>query len=95
MTNYNFLNNNINVFRHNRKILLPNNKLSYNYFKVLNAGTLKISKTNDYTKDNITGFNIGVSWGKLGYAGGVISNEDALKLANHIIENIKPNSHSH
>jgi hypothetical protein len=32
-----------------------------------------------------TGFSIGVEWGQHGYAGGVLSKEDAISLAKHIM----------
>ena len=57
----------------------------YNHFKVAGAGKIIIGNDNMATCCGIKGFSIGVEWGKYGYAGGVISNEEAIKLAKHIL----------
>ena len=77
------------MFYNKHKPLLQNDSLSYNHYKILNAGTLKISKLNNNISNNTSGFNIGVSWGKHGYKIGLLSNTDALNLANHILEILK------
>ena len=61
------------------------------YFEVLGAGKIGISKSADHCCGGKEGFSIGVEWGKYGFAGGVISKEEAIKLADHILKltNIK------
>lgn len=58
-------------------------------FEVKGAGTLRISKSSTWQCGGVEGFSIGVSWGKYDFAGGVISAEEAEKLALHILKTIR------
>lgn len=60
-------------------------------FEVIGAGGLRISNNNKCLCGNEHGFRFEVSWGLHGYAGGVLSNNEAKKLARHIIEGMSPN----
>lgn len=64
-----------------------NNKIDYSEhyseFDVLGAGKIRISNDNKWQCSEM-GFSFGVEWGQHGFAGGVISNEEAIKLAKHI-----------
>jgi len=55
-------------------------------FPVTGAGIVSVSNSASASCGDTVGFSIGVSWGRHGYAGGVISRTEALKLAKHIIE---------
>jgi len=57
--------------------------------EVIGAGDLRISKSAKWRCGGKDGFSLDVSWIGIGYTGGgVLSREDAVKLANHILENI-------
>ena len=59
-------------------------------FEVFGAGQLRISKSNKWECGCVEGFSIGVNWGKHGMNfGGVISNEQAKLLAEHILLKLK------
>lgn len=55
------------------------------YIEVAGAGQIKISESCGWSCGGKEGFSFGVEWGKHGYAGGVISKEDAIRLAQHIM----------
>ena len=57
-------------------------------YEVIGAGNLRISNSCTGQCGVKKGFSVGVEWGKHGYAGGVISNEDAIKLARHILRTV-------
>ena len=57
----------------------------YNEYEVVGAGKLRISKENKSRCGGKVGFSFGVEWGQHGFAGGVISNEEAVRLAKHIL----------
>jgi hypothetical protein len=57
----------------------------YNEYEVVGAGKLRISKENTAQCGGKVGFSFGVEWGQHGFAGGVISNEEAVRLAKHIL----------
>jgi precorrin-6B methylase 2 len=54
------------------------------YYDITGAGKIRISESANWMTGDATGFSFGVEWGINGYAGGVLSVEDAEKLANHI-----------
>jgi hypothetical protein len=54
-------------------------------YDIRGAGILKLGKYNIASTGAVTGFSFGVSWGRYGYAGGVLSNEEARRLAEHIL----------
>lgn len=60
----------------------------YNYFEIIGAGKLEISKSATWKCGGRTGFSFGVEWGKHGFAGGVISREDAVLLAEFILNTV-------
>lgn len=74
--------------RHYKQILKyeTKNSDSREYFKVRGAGNIAISKSSDY-QCGVIGFNFGVSWGRYQYTGGVLSKEDAKRLALFILDN--------
>ena len=57
-------------------------------YEVIGAGNLRISNSCTWQCGGKKGFSIGAEWGKHGYAGGVISNEDAIRLARHILRTV-------
>ena len=57
-------------------------------YEVIGAGKLRISKTCTWQCGFKEGFNVGVEWGKHGFAGGVISKEDAIIMTRHIIRTV-------
>jgi hypothetical protein len=57
-------------------------------FPVTGAGEIAISEYALCSCGDSVGFSIGVSWGKYGYSGGVISREEAAKLAYFILEEL-------
>ena len=56
------------------------------YFDVIGAGKIQISKSAGWSCGGKKGFFIGVEWGRDGFCGGVISKEEAIKLAEHILK---------
>lgn len=58
-------------------------------FNVAGAGKIEISKQIGWSCGDADGFHFGVSWGKYGYAGGVIDKAVAKKLADHIYKTLK------
>lgn len=58
-------------------------------FEILGAGFLEISEDCNVRCGGKKGFNIGVSWGKYGYAGGVLPIEAAKELAELILKSIE------
>lgn len=57
----------------------------YEEFEVKGAGGLIIGNSADTSCGGIKGFSIGAEWGRFGYTGGVISKEEAVRLARHIL----------
>lgn len=53
-------------------------------FEVHGAGKIQVSTSAEWQTGGAHGFSIGISWGRYGYAGGVMSRDEALRLANHI-----------
>jgi len=62
---------------------------NYLYFTVNGAGDIRISTHCKYQCALREGFMFGVEWGKHGFVGGLLSKEDAKKLAEHILDSIK------
>jgi len=54
-------------------------------YDVKGAGNIRISKSADSSCGGVDGFSIGVEWGKFGYVGGVISRDEAIRMAKHIL----------
>lgn len=78
--------NNIKNFFYPEKLGYYNQDKEYCiHFNVVGAGILEFGKNGKSLCGDKAGFSLHVSWGKYGYAGGIISREDALILANHII----------
>ena len=61
----------------------------YTEFNVNGAGTLRISDHNKSRCGGEYGFSLQVSWGKNGFIGGNIPNNEAKKLARHILSVIE------
>lgn len=57
--------------------------------EVVGAGTIRISKSSKWQCGGKEGFSFGVSWGRHNFAGGVLSTEEAEKLAHHITKTIR------
>ncbi len=58
-------------------------------FIVGGAGTLGVGKCVGGWSAGSYGFSIGVSWGQHGYSGGVLGINEAKRLAEHILEQLK------
>ena len=58
---------------------------NHTYFEVIGAGQIEISHSSEVHCGGETGFSFGVEWGEYGFAGGVLSKEEAIKLAEHIL----------
>jgi len=52
----------------------------FHYIDIAGAGRLRIGKKPNTSTINKTGFQLGVSWGRHGYAGGVLDREAAKRL---------------
>lgn len=63
-------------------------KIEYIYFDVPGAGKIQLSYSTSCTTGGVEGFSFGVEWGRHGYAGGVLSKEESIKLANFILRSI-------
>jgi len=61
---------------------------TYLFVTVNGAGQIQISKDDIWQCGGEKGFDIGVSWGKHGYAGGVIPRSEARNLAEWILKNL-------
>ena len=61
----------------------------YNYFEVIGAGQLQISHSANWKCGGKIGFSFGVQWGRNGYTGGIISREEAVLLAEYILNTIE------
>lgn len=59
------------------------------FIDVVGAGTISISDSPYHGCGRVHGFSFGVSWGYYGLIGGVMSREEAMKLAHHILEKCK------
>ena len=58
-------------------------------FEIIGAGSLRISESNKCKCGGKEGFYFGVSWTESPFIGGVISNDEAIKLAEHILKETK------
>jgi len=65
---------------------------NYLYLDVVGAGKIEISKSNEVRCGGKTGFSFGVEWGQHGYTGGLLSKEEAIRLAEYILQKCKPKS---
>lgn len=61
---------------------------SEHHFDVIGAGKIRISESANYQIGNSLGFDFGVEWGELGYAGGVLTQHEARKLAEFILDKL-------
>lgn len=70
-----------------RMILLQkSNRQSHSYSHIkTSSGDIRISNDHNYGSGNINGFDFSVEWGEFGFLGGILSEEDSLKLASHIL----------
>lgn len=59
--------------------------LKFLSFEIIGAGDLRVSESNQISCGGKKGFSFGVSWSHYPYAGGIISNEDAIELAKCIL----------
>lgn len=55
-------------------------------FNVIGAGVIDFGPNAFSRCKGVYGFAFGCSWGRYGYTGGVIGREEALRMANFIIE---------
>lgn len=60
----------------------------YEPFEVKGAGNLIFSNDASTSCGGVVGFSIGAEWGEHGYIGGVISKEEAIRLAKHIMRTV-------
>lgn len=60
----------------------------YVYFDVPGAGKIQISRSTSIKTGGIEGFSFGVEWSKYPYIGGVLSKEEAVKLASFILRSV-------
>lgn len=60
----------------------------YNEFYCVGAGKIRISKSASWSTGGSVGFSFGVEWGRNEYAGGVLSKEEAVKLAKFILRTV-------
>lgn len=58
------------------------------YFDVPGAGKIQISRSTSVRTGSAEGFSFGVEWGRHGYAGGVLSREEAVRLSNFILRSV-------
>lgn len=63
----------------------PESKLFYDFYPVSGAGELEFGKSCRGSTGQSIGFHIGVSWGRHGFAGGVLDRNDAKILAEKIL----------
>lgn len=64
-------------------------KMRYEIFKVNGAGDIAISKSGKHSTAFEIGFSISTSWGSHPFTGGVIPLDEAVRMANHILEYAK------
>ena len=64
-------------------------KEKYLYFEVPGAGKIQISDHCHCLISSAVGFSFGVEWTKHKYVGGVLGRDEALRMANYIIETCK------
>ena len=62
---------------------------NYLHFNVNGAGRIQITEDCQYSCAGEEGFSFGVEWGKYGFTGGVLPNQEAKKLAEHILNALK------
>ena len=60
----------------------------YKYFGVAGAGRIEISESANWECGGKIGFSFDVEWGRHEFAGGVLSKDEALKLAEHILKTL-------
>jgi hypothetical protein len=58
-------------------------------FTVNGSGILRITEDADFICGGQTGFSIGVEWSKHKFCGGVLSRDEAKRLAEHILNTLK------
>lgn len=58
------------------------------HFKVESAGEIEIGHGIHSMTGMAVGFHFGVSWGRYGYAGGVLGRSEAKRLAEYILEQL-------
>jgi hypothetical protein len=63
-------------------------EMEYVYFTVPGAGEIRLSRSTSFRTGGVEGFSFGVEWGEHGYAGGVLSKEEGVRLANFILRSI-------
>lgn len=63
-------------------------EFEYIYFNVPGAGKIQISTSTTVRTGGVEGFAFGVEWGRYGYAGGVLSKEESVRLANFILRSV-------
>jgi hypothetical protein len=61
---------------------------SHIIINVAGAGDIRIGKYNCTSCGGKNGFSFDCEWGRHGFAGGVLSNGDAKRLAEHILETL-------
>lgn len=62
--------------------------IEYIYFDVPGAGKIKLSYSTSVRTGGVEGFSFGVEWGAHGFAGGVLSKEEGVRLANFILRSV-------
>ena len=63
-------------------------EIEYIYFDVPGAGKIRLSLDTNCRTAGVDGFSFGVEWGQHGYAGGVLSKEESVKLAKFILRTV-------
>jgi hypothetical protein len=63
-------------------------EIEYVYFTVPGAGEIQLSRSTSVRTGGVEGFSFGVEWGRHGYAGGVLSKEEGIRLANFILRSV-------
>lgn len=61
---------------------------NYNHFNVEAAGEIEIGSGIHSMTGRAVGFHFGVSWGRYGYAGGILGRSEAKRLAEYILEQL-------
>lgn len=63
-------------------------EIEYIYFDVPGAGKIQLSRSTSARTGGVEGFSFGVEWGQHGYAGGVLSKDEGVRLANFILRSV-------
>lgn len=64
---------------------MMSNAISKKVFEVIGAGEIRIGADAESICGDRAGFTFAVSWGKYGFAGGVLNRDQAKALAEHIL----------